>query len=239
MLFHLQWEDRNQESNGEYGGSIVSRRKNQGKVNQAVEQRGFQRTIFAVCSAAQRAAGRGKVGLSRLVPCTWPRTSIESQWRRMRTLRWENLGKVSNILGTLALFPLGIRGWKCLCYLNGPSLNKTLHVSAAWLLWTVWGLTPPPALLKMAVAGPAGRTRSSSCADLEMHESSVARLIEVQCIHKIASVSGVERAKWSAPENKEHKPKPWVSESHRTQEGCIFKHDTTLDKENETLRLLL
>lgn len=77
MLFHLRWEDGNQESNGEYGGSIVSRRKNQVKVNQAVEQGGFQRTIFAVCCVGQRAAGREKGGLSGLFPCTQPRTSAE------------------------------------------------------------------------------------------------------------------------------------------------------------------
>ena len=36
----------------------------------------------------------------------------------------------------------------------------------------------------VAVAGPSGHTR----ADLEMEESSAARLIEVQCIHKTASL---------------------------------------------------
>lgn len=37
--------------------------------------------------------------------------------------------------------------------------------------------------------------------------------------------------KQPVPENKENKPKLWVSKSHKTQGGCISKHDTALDKE--------
>lgn len=57
------------------------------------------------------------------------------------------------------------------------------------------------------VAGPAGGAQSSLLADLEMDESSAARLIKMQCIHKTVSVDGVEGAKTTRPENKENKPK--------------------------------
>lgn len=42
-----------------------------------------------------------------------------------------------------------------------------------------------------------------------------------------------KKQKQPVPENKENKPKLWVSQSHKTQEGCISNHDTALTYDSD------
>lgn len=50
---------------------------------------------------------------------------------------------------------------------------------------------------------PCWGAQSSLLADLEMDESSAARLIKMQCIHKTVSVDGVEEAKTTSSREQE------------------------------------